>query len=141
MCKNGYDTRFSTEVMDLMLSYCDKYVSKLQEAADADEDTYTNGERLLISAADIQRGLVPKIKALMDENDPSDEGAAEIKKLLNGWLGIRHRNFLTKTEARDKDFEDYLRDNSRGRLRSEAAEFASIVKLFKKLTLNTLLVA
>ena len=64
-CKNGYDTRFLGKSMDIMLSYCNRYVGELHAAVEADKKTFTTGEELVISISDIGERLLPKPGCLL----------------------------------------------------------------------------
>jgi hypothetical protein len=123
-CKNGYDKRFGGKGMDIIVNDCTNIVNELQKAAEADADVFTSGEKLNLSPADILRGLIPKIRRLIDEGASedgekiSDESAArgaataKAKECMNEWLGKRHSKFLAFIKEDDEDFWAWLEASS-----------------------------
>lgn len=115
-CHNGYDKRFGGRGMDLIVSYCAKQMCTLQKAAEADEDVFTTGEKLKLSPAEIMRGLIPKMRRLIDERmladneeEVPDESLAQgAANLMNKWLGKRHSKFLAFIKEDDEDFRAWL---------------------------------
>lgn len=113
VCKNVYDSRFSGRAMDMFVKYCKRYVSELEEAAEDDGKASTYGTKVIITAADIQKGLVPVMKALIDEDVSgdgpiSDERVAERRAKINDWIGEVHKIRVDEAKAEMKEWRDWL---------------------------------
>ena len=107
-CKNVYDKRFSGEAMDKIAKYCEKYVSELEDAADADDKASTYGTQVLISAAKIQVGLLPKLKALLAKDTSDDECLAEMKIGCKDWISGERVKQVDEAKGEMKEWNNWL---------------------------------
>ena len=105
VCKNDFDKRL-VGFVDTLLGYCNKFMRKIQDD-DMNIRVKMLGNvsieaNLVISAAEIELSLVPKIRALfaddnMDETDaPVNRAKAEIDK----WITQKYSETLAREETK-----------------------------------------
>jgi len=107
-CRTGYDTRFSGEDIDYMVSYCEKFVRQLHAAAEADKNTFTTGEQLVISIFDVGERLLPRVRAFYGDDMNADEYVSKMKECIGEFVKDEHAEFLKDREHEHKATELHL---------------------------------